>query len=443
MTARPPLPVFRLPAGFSASAAACGIRKHGRDLALFASDRDATAAALFTRNLFPAAPVVESARRLALSRGRARAILVNAGCANAATGKAGEAACRRTLAALERVSGCAPDRLLVASTGVIGEPLPAGKIVSSVPALWRGLAPRGFEQAASAILTTDTRPKTAHAEFSWRGQRARVTGCAKGAGMIHPRLVPSAAIARAARGNLHAHETRPHATMLAFLFTDAAVSGALLRRALAEAAGGSLNTISVDGDTSTNDSVFLLANGASGLTVARGGSSDRPRPGDRPHPGDRPPGGPWARFLEALSSVTGSLAEQIVHDGEGARRVLRIEVTGARDHRAADRVAREIARSPLVKTALAGGDANWGRILSAAGASGARFDPRHAELALAGIPVARGGAAIPFDRARLDAAFDAPEVRVRLRLGRGPGRAGFLTCDLTEAYVRINADYRS
>ena len=431
-----------LPQGFSAAGAACGIRKLGADLALFRSDRPAAAAALFTRNLFPAAPVVVSARHLASSHGRARAVLVNAGCANAATGRAGHAACGRTLSALARLSGFADDELLVASTGVIGELLPDRRITEALPALWEALSADGLDAASAAILTTDTVPKTATATFFWQGRTARITGCAKGAGMIHPRLLPSSRIAtttaaggtsreRGSRGgkpgplrDAPAGRSPRHATMLAFLFTDAGVAPPLLRRALALASARSFEAISVDGDTSTNDSVFLLANGASGLRV---GSHNRS----------------FGRFLEALSAVAGSLAEQIVRDGEGARRILVLEVTGAHDHATADLVAREICRSPLVKTALAGGDANWGRFLSAAGASGARFDPSRVELSLAGVAVARAGSAVPYDRARVASAFRAPEVRARLVLGRGPGRVVFRTCDLTEDYVRINADYRS
>ena len=457
-----------LPRGFRAAGVSCGIKRAKRagaakrperDLALFFSDRPAAAAALFTTNRFPAAPVLLSSASLMKTGGAARAIVANSGCANAATGERGLAAARRTARAFARIAGIDAEQVLVASTGVIGEHLPAGQLISALPAAFAALSSSRFKEASRAILTTDTTPKTATAVFGWKGRSARITGCAKGAGMIHPRLAPAACIlSRAAapertlrsrpqgHHTLHSrgasdatafrhprtlvsrHTGRPprtrHATMLAFVFTDAVVPPRSLRRALIAASPRSFERISVDGDTSTNDSVFVLANGASGLEVH---SSD----------------GSFDRFLHALESVAFSLARQIVRDGEGARRVLDIEVSGAASREAADRVAREIARSPLVKTALAGADANWGRILSAAGAAGVPFDPMRADLWIEGVRVARAGAAVRYDRRRVEGVFRRDEVPVRLLLGRGPGQARFLTCDLTEDYVRINASYRS
>ncbi len=392
----------RLPAGFKASGIACGLKKKGPDLALWLCDRTATAAALFTTNRFRAAPVCLSAAHLIRTGGRARAIVINSGCANAATGRRGLAAARRTAFEVARQAGVAPETVLLASTGVIGEHLPVARLVAGLPAAIAGLGAGGLERASRAIMTTDTRPKTAEASFRWRGRTVRIAGCAKGAGMVHPRM----------------------ATMLAVLLTDAAISPGLLRRALGEASRHSFESISIDGDTSTNDSVFLLASGASGVRI-------------------RKKEGSWARFVHSLGLVAGSLARQIVADGEGARRTLEIEVTGARDRDLADRVARAIACSPLVRTALAGGDANWGRILAAAGAAGVPFDPAGVSVSIGGVTVARRGAAVRYDRRRVDRLFRRPGVKVRVGLGRSAGRARMLTCDLTSGYVRINADYRS
>ena len=392
----------RLPRGFSASGIACGIKRTGPDLALFVSDRPATAAARFTTNRFRAAPVLVSDAHLRASRGRARAVVANSGCANAATGRRGLLAARRTAAALARRLGIDASEVLPASTGVIGVSLPVDRLIAALPAAVEGLAAGGLGRAARAIMTTDTHPKLAGATFSWRGKTAMVSGCAKGAGMIHPRM----------------------ATMLVFLFTDAGVPAALLGRILNAVSPGTFESISVDGDTSTNDSVVILANGASGLEV---------RSGDRS----------MDRFREALREVSASLARQIVRDGEGARRTLLVEVRGASNDGAADRVARAVALSPLVKTALAGGDPNWGRILAAAGTAGVPFAPGRVSVSIGGVLVARRGAAIRRDPRRLTRVFRRPEVHARLTLGEGKGRGRILTCDLTAAYVRINATYTS
>lgn len=394
---------MRLPLGFTAAGVACGVKKRGGlDLAVFLSDPPAAAAARFTLNRFRAAPILVSEAHLAASGGRARAIVVNSGCANAATGRRGLEDARRIARAAAKLTGARPEEILVASTGVIGERLPADRIVSGLPAAVSAQSRSGLKQASRSILTTDTRPKTAAARFSWRGRSALVAGCAKGAGMIHPNM----------------------ATMLAFVFTDAAVAPSLLDRALAEASAETFEAISVDGDTSTNDTVFLLAGGASGVTV---------RARDRS----------FGRFLESLRIVCASLARQIVEDGEGARRAMHVVVRGARDAAGARLVARAVAVSPLVKTALAGGDANWGRILSAAGASGVTFDPGSVTVEIAGIAVARRGAAVDHDHRGVERAFRARRVPVVITLGRGPGTSAMTTCDLTEDYVRINADYRS
>jgi glutamate N-acetyltransferase/amino-acid N-acetyltransferase len=311
-------------------------------------------------------------------------------------------AARRTALALARRLGLQTSQILVASTGVIGAPLPASRLRAGLPAAVARLRAGGLRHAARAIMTTDRRPKLAVATVSWRGRTATISGCAKGAGMIHPRM----------------------ATMLAFLFTDAEVPVPLLRRLLNAVSPATFESISVDGDTSTNDTVLLLANGASGLQVDE-------RDGSMP------------RFREALQRVAASLSRQIVRDGEGARKTMLVEVRGASSAHAADRVARAVALSPLVKTALAGGDPNWGRILAAAGTAGVPFDPRRVSLSIGGLPVVRRGSAVRSDPRRLRRAFRRGEVTARLNLGRGKGIGRILTCDLTSSYVRINASYTS
>lgn len=389
---------MQAPQGFLFAAVSAGVRKPpGADLAVIVSDRPATAAGVFTTNLVAAAPVLLSRRQLRASRGRARAIVANAGNANCATPNGARVAAA-TVAATARLLDIPPEQVLVASTGVIGVPLDEERIPDALPAAVRVLSPGGYEQAARAIMTTDTRPKLALASVkAGRGRKVRVLGMAKGAGMIHPRM----------------------ATMLAFVVTDAAIPAAQLRKITAAAAARTFNRVSVDGDTSTNDTLFVLANGAGGDV-------------------------PEARVAAAIEEVMAELSIQIAADGEGARKLIRIEVSGAVNEAAADRIGRAIANSPLFKTAMAGGDPNWGRILSAAGASGARFDPARAAIVLNGTTVCRRGIAAPFKEAALKTQLTgAREVDVHLSVGRGPGRASFWTCDLTEDYIRINASYRT
>ena len=387
---------LRAPRGFRFAAVEAGIRKTGgADVALMVSDTAAAAAAAFTSNCVRAAPIELSRAHLQRSRGWARAIVANAGNANCATLNGLQVA-RATACAAARLLGTPEEQILLASTGVIGVPLDAGLLTAALPRAVSHLSPEAFPEAAAAILTTDTHPKLA----ARRAGAARVLGFAKGAGMIHPRLIP-------------------HATMLAFLVTDAAATPAALRRMTAAAVARTLNRLSVDGDTSTNDTVFVLANGAAGVT-------------------------PLPRLARALEEVMGKLAVAIAGDGEGARKRVHIQVAGGRSEQEAERVARAIANSPLVKTALAGGDPNWGRILSAAGASGAPIEPQKVRLALEGVTVCRRGAAAEFDEAALARALAGRrEICVDLHLGRGAGRATFWTCDLTEDYIRINASYRT
>jgi glutamate N-acetyltransferase/amino-acid N-acetyltransferase len=394
-----------LPRGFSFAATRCGIRKSGADLGILVAEGAVAAAGVFTTNRVKAAPVLVSREHLAASKGRARAVVVNSGNANCATGAAGLAASRKTAEALARELGCAEKEILVCSTGVIGVPLAVEKITGALPALVQDGAAKteAFDEFARAILTTDTRPKQASASCRIGGKTVRVAGCAKGAGMIHPQM----------------------ATMLAFIVTDVAASPAVLRRLLRQAAERTFNAISVDGDTSTNDTVLLLASGASSAPSLVPGSGDA------------------ERFAVALEKVCRKLALEIVADGEGAGHVVEIEVRGGPNDRAARRVAETIATSPLVKTALAGADPNWGRILAAAGRAGVDFDPAKARVWLAGRLVCQGGTPVPFDETDVHRRMEQREFNLAIDLGAGSGRARMWTCDFTAEYVRINASYRS
>jgi len=389
------------PLGFKAAAVAAGIKPQGLDLALLVADAGCTVAAVFTTNRAQAAPVLVSREHVA--SGRARAVVVNAGCANAATGASGLADARETASLVAQAIGCRPQEVVVASTGVIGVPLPMPALRSGVPAAAAGLTREGGADAARAIMTTDTRPKEVVVEFTLGGRTARVGGMAKGAGMIAPRM----------------------ATMLAFFTTDAAVDAGLLQAALREAVGSSLNRITVDGDTSTNDMAVVLANGAV------------------PERAILSPGRDYDAFRAALTEAARRLAEMIVRDGEGATRFAEIRVEGAGSEDDADRVARAIAESPLVKTALHGGDPNWGRILGAVGRSGVAIDVSRVDIVLGDVWVAEGGAARAYDEALAHAAVKADPVRILVRLNAGPAAGWMWTCDLTRGYVDINAHYRS
>jgi glutamate N-acetyltransferase / amino-acid N-acetyltransferase len=394
-----------IPQGFAFAAAHCGLKKSKLDLALFVSESPAAGAAIFTTNRVQAAPVRICREHLAKSRGKVRAIIVNSGNANCCTGPQGIAASRSTAAGLARAMGCHPREILVCSTGVIGAPLRVEKILGSVPGLVlaRNSDADAFESVARAIMTTDTRPKWASAKCRLGGRLVRLLGCAKGSGMIHPRM----------------------ATMLSFVFTDAAASPELLARALRSAAGSTFNSITVDGDTSTNDTLAILANGESGAPKLTPGGRD------------------CERFSEALASVCQSLALAIVADGEGAQRVIEIEVRGAPSDRAAGQIARTIANSSLVKTAFAGADPNWGRILAAAGRSGVNFNFERVDIWLAGVPVCRRGREHPFDEGVAHKKMLAKHVPIVVDLRSGSGQARMWTCDLTQEYVHINASYRT
>lgn len=395
-----------LPKGFQFSATACGLKKSGLDLGLIASDFVASASCLFTTNRVYAAPVLASQAHLRQSRHRIRGIIVNSGNANCATGTEGIAiAATTSLKAAWELGRYHPSQMLVCSTGVIGVPLPSRKIINAIPELVRGrsASPASFVRFTRAIMTTDTFPKWAAANCTIGGKKVKLLGCAKGAGMIHPNM----------------------ATMLSFIVTDASVSPVVLRRALREAVSPTFNAITVDGDTSTNDTLALLANGASGARRIREQTAD------------------YRKFCVALESVCQSLALQIVADGEGARRTVEITVKGAISDREADRIARTIANSPLVKTAIAGGDPNWGRILAAAGRAGALLDPNRVEIRMCGMLVCRNGCAHPFNERAAHNRLMAKQIPIVVDLKLGKGRARIWTCDFTADYVRINASYRS
>jgi glutamate N-acetyltransferase / amino-acid N-acetyltransferase len=392
---------LNLPLGYAYSATFAGIRSVEKDdLALIVSGLAANAAAVFTQNRVQAAPVKLSRRHLKASKGLVGAILINAGNANCATGT-GDAVALATAKAVARLLKMPATHVLPASTGVIGVEMDSRKIVNALPELVAGLATERFSDVARAIMTTDRVPKTAFAEVKLRRGTIRVAGMTKGSGMIQPLM----------------------ATTLGFVMTDALIPAAPLRAMLRRSVERSYNRISVDGDTSTNDTLVLLANGASGV---------------RPDPKE------LAVVEGAVGQVMESLAKAIARDGEGARKFITIQVAGAASDDAAVRLARGIANSPLVKTAIAGSDPNWGRVLSAAGNTGVAFDPRRTDVSLQGVLVCRGGVAAPFAEAELKQKLDAAECEIGMTIrGRGKGRATFWTCDLTEGYIRINASYRT
>lgn len=385
---------MKFPLGYRYAATFAGIRKVVKDdLGLIVSDRPAAAAAVFTQNRVVAAPVELARENLRTTRGYVRALLVNAGNANCAT-RTGESVAVKCVRAVAKAIKTKPEEVLPASTGVIGVEMDPRLVVHAIPDLVSGLHADRFEDVAQAIMTTDTRVKVAFAELNG----VRMAGMTKGSGMIHPRM----------------------ATTLGFVMTDAVASPAALRLALKHAITHSYNRISVDGDTSTNDMVAVLANGASEVKP------------------------PLKAFETVLTEVLESLATQIVRDGEGARKLVTIEVSGASSDYAAEKIARTIANSPLVKTAIAGSDPNWGRILSAAGYAGVPFDPSRTDIDMQGVPVCRSGLAADFSEAELKIKLDADECLIRFAIrGRSKGKARFWTCDFTEDYIRINASYRT
>jgi glutamate N-acetyltransferase / amino-acid N-acetyltransferase len=399
-----------MPQGFQWGAVKAGIKASGKlDVAVAVADRIANAAAMFTKNQVVAAPVTVGRRHLLSTGGRVGAVVVNAGNANCATGQPGIDGCVQTCVAAAETFHCIFDEVFPSSTGIIGVPFPTEKVIAALPAVEAVLGSTAdhAEMFATAIMTTDTKMKVARAVVDVDGTEVRIFGTAKGAGMIHPQL--------------GAPVGPPHATMLVFLFTDLAAESEELGDLLQPAVERSFNSISVDGDTSTNDTVLLLASGASGVKLnLRSGEA----------------------FANALQLVCGSLAHQIVDDGEGVGHVVTLHITGARTEAEARQVAKAIAHSPLCKTAWSSGDPNWGRLLAAAGYSGVEFDPALVNITVGEQPVFALGVRSPaFDEAAAHAAMLAREYTITLDMGQGKAECRFLTCDLTEEYVRINAEY--
>lgn len=397
MSGAPPLSI---PKGFRFASGTAGLKQSGfPDLVLAVSDVAASAAAMFTTNQFVAAPVLVGKRHLRESGGRLRAIVVNSGNANCATGDAGMLAAENTCMALAKELGVHANEILPSSTGIIGVPLPVEKIIAKAPGLAR--SPASTDEAAHAfsraIMTTDTRPKTASARFAIGERHCSVLGFAKGAGMIHPNM----------------------ATMLAYIFTDIEATSAQLDALFRRTVSRSFNAISIDGDTSTNDTAVIMANGTSGLRL-----EDAP-----------------TEFAAALNNVCNALAYQIVADGEGVKHVVRLTVAGAESEYSAHRIADVIATSMLVKTAWAGADPNWGRMVAAAGRAGEAIEPAAVAVTIQGVEVCAQGGAVAADKVALHQRMKEFDLAIEVTVGHGPGKFTVLTTDLTDEYVHINADY--
>jgi len=396
----PELPVIN---GVKLATAAAGIRYKGRtDVLLALFDKGTTVAGVFTKSKCPSAPVDWC--RAKLKKGLARALVVNSGNANAFTGKTGKTATALTAKIAASATGSSADQIFLASTGVIGEPLDATKFNGVLDDLAKKAAPGGWDEAARAIMTTDTFPKLATKTVKLGKARVTINGIAKGAGMIAPDM----------------------ATMLSFVFTDAPISAAALQALLKDGVADTFNAVTIDGDTSTSDTLLMFATGKTGPRISR--ISD-PR---------------LKAFKAAFRKLLADLAEQVARDGEGARKLVEIVVEGAVSKASARRIAMSIANSPLVKTAIAGEDANWGRVVMAVGKAGEPADRDKLSIWFAGIRVAHKGARDPgYDEAKVSAEMKKPEIYLKVALGLGKGRDRVLTCDLTKEYVAINGDYRS
>jgi glutamate N-acetyltransferase/amino-acid N-acetyltransferase len=392
-------------AGVRLATAEAGIRYVGRtDVLLALFDTGTTVAGVFTRSKCPSAPVEWC--RVHVKAGIARALVVNSGNANAFTGKSGREATKLTAAIAAKAAACKPNEIFLASTGVIGEPLDARKFAPVMAGLAARARPGDFPAAARAIMTTDTFPKMATALVKIGKATVTINGIAKGAGMIAPDM----------------------ATMLSFIFTDASISAPALRALLADSVTDTFNAVTVDGDTSTSDTLLIFATGRAKAAPRISRASD-PR---------------LKKFHQALVKVLGNLSEQIARDGEGARKLLEIIIEGAKSKQSARRIAMSIANSPLVKTAIAGEDANWGRVVMAVGKAGEPADRDRLSIWFGGIRVAHKGARDPdYDEAAVSAVMRKPEISLKVALGLGSGRDRVLTCDLTKEYIAINGDYRS
>jgi glutamate N-acetyltransferase/amino-acid N-acetyltransferase len=388
--------------GFRFAGVAAGLKKKGGlDVGLIVADELVATSAVFTSNRVKAAPVRLSASRLRQNRGRTRGVVVNAGNANACTGRQGEVDAARMTELAAAGVGAWPDHLLVASTGVIGQPLPMAKVEGGIASALKALSPDGWDDFAASILTTDKRPKTASVTARIGGKPVTLRGCTKGAGMIAPNM----------------------ATTLTFVVTDGAMVPGALARITRAAVAPTFNAIAVDGDTSTNDTLAVFASGASKADLTGAGEP---------------------KMAGALTELLADLARQLMADGEGVHHVVTIAVRRAASVRAAAAIARRIATSPLVKTAIAGGDPNWGRLLCAVGNAGVPIDPAKLGLAIGGVEVVRKGAVAPgYDEAAAARVMKAASYTITVDLGVGAAEAKFLACDLSHEYVSINADYRS
>ena len=398
------LPTLPPLAGVRFGATEAGIRYKGRtDLVMAEFAPGTTVAGVFTRNLCPGAPIDWC--RAALKGGVARGLVVNAGNANVFTGRVGAEACEKTAQAAAGLLGTKADEIFVASTGVIGEPLPVDRLTAALPGLSKSLTPDGWAAAARGIMTTDTFPKGSTRAAKIGGKSVRINGIAKGSGMIAPDM----------------------ATMLCFIATDAKIPSTLLQKLLGKGVGVSFNCTTVDSDTSTSDTVLLFATGQA------------------EHPEVPAEGGPLVRdFARKLGEVLHDLALQVIRDGEGARKLVRINVSGAVSARSAKRVGMAIANSPLVKTAIAGEDANWGRIVMAVGKAGEPADRDKLSIAVGGVWMARDGGVVPgYDETPVVAHMKGGEIVIDVDLGLGAGKSTVWTCDLTHGYIDINGSYRS
>lgn len=399
MTTSAPLPI--LPLGFSANGHACGIKADPNrlDLALFVSDRPAAAAGVFTQNRVCGAPVQVCRERL--PRGTARAVVINSGNSNACTGDRGIADAKRMTALVAEGIGCAADDVLVCSTGVIGRLLPIDKLAAGIPVVAKSVDAKteSFERAARGMMTTDTVPKQVTRTVELAGTTVRISGAAKGAAMIAPNM----------------------ATMLCVVMTDAAIEAGQLPGLLKKAVDRSFNCITIDGHTSTSDTVLLLANGASGAA----------------------PNSPQdlAAFQTALDDVCMELSQKIIRDGEGASHFVTVDVSGLESIEAATRIAKAVCDSALVKTAITGNDPNWGRIVSAAGYAGIPFAEKECSLVVNGFELYQVGVPLPFNEGEVSAAMKTGEIHIDLKFTRGSSAVRFWTTDLTAEYVRLNADY--
>jgi len=392
---------------FHAAAVYCGLKSEdpGRaqgDLALIWSERECAAAGVFTRNKVAAAPVDICRERL--RSGSARAIVVNAGNANCCTGEQGRADAKETARVVSEMLDCPEDEVLIASTGVIGRPLPMDKLRAGLSDMKAAVASGRREDVAAAIMTTDTVPKSVSVSASLGGISFSVAGIAKGAGMIAPDM----------------------ATMLSFVLTDLSVAPDVLQASLCEACAQSFNRVTIDGDTSTNDTLIVMADGSAGNDELRSSSGEL-----------------HGAFSGALTAVCVELSKKIAADGEGAEHFVEVSVEGAASEREATAAARTIAESPLVKTAIAGNDPNWGRILAAAGRAGIELDPAKATVSVNGVEVFTKGEPRPENEELAGKALKREEVRISVSLGLGSGAARIWTCDLTHGYIEINADYHT